>query len=156
MGSNLIVNPGVTLTINPSVLITINGTSQFNGTVIVNGTLTFSSGSSLIVAGTGTLTVGSTGTLDTSVASSVTINGTYNHAKDGDNLPAATWAATSNCNITGMTSAVPIGLSQTFGTFTWNCATQGAGFNSFSLTIKGNLFLQNSNGRAVGLNTVVL
>lgn len=129
--NNVIVNPGVILTISPSATITITGTSQFNGTVIVDGNLIFSSGSSLTVAATtGTLTVSSTfsstGTLNTSAASSVNINGTYNHARDGGTIPLANWNPASNCNITGMTSTSVAGFGQTFGNFTWNGASQTA------------------------------
>ncbi len=38
----------------------------------------------------------------------------------------ATWNPNSTCQFTGVTNALPVNLNQTFGNFTWNCASQTA------------------------------
>jgi hypothetical protein len=67
---------------------------------------------------------------------------TYEHARNGGTIPTATWDATSNCNVTGITSTAPSGLNQTFGNFTWNCTGQGTSnldiYSNGLPTIKGN------------------
>ncbi|HBQ83165.1 MAG: hypothetical protein A2X03_18000 [Bacteroidetes bacterium GWA2_40_15] len=49
---------------------------------------------------------------------------TYNHNRDKGSIPNITWNASSNCNITGVTTNVPNGLGQSFGNFPWNCSGQ--------------------------------
>jgi len=124
-----------------------------NNNVTVNGTLTINSGSinpfnNVTVNAAGTVNVNAGGFL--LFAGTATINGTYNHNKNGDNLPTATWGATSNCNVTGITN-IPLGggsFGQTFGNFTWNCGGQtviqstGAGAD---MTVAGNFTVTNTN-----------
>jgi len=124
-----------------------------NNNVTVNGTLTINSGSinpfnNVTVNAAGTVNVNAGGFL--LFAGTATINGTYNHNKNGDNLPTATWGATSNCNVNGITN-IPLGggsFGQTFGNFTWNCGGQtviqstGAGAD---MTVAGNFTVTNTN-----------
>ncbi len=124
-----------------------------NNNVTVNGTLTINSGSinpfnNVIVDALGTITVNTGGSL--LFAGTATINGTYNHNKNGDDLPTATWGATSNCNVNGITN-IPLGggsFGQTFGNFTWNCGGQtviqstGAGAD---MTVAGNFTVTSTN-----------
>ena len=104
----LVVDAGGTLTVNTGQTLTIN-----------NG-----SGTDLNVTGTinnsGTITpIGPIGSIVFNVSSA------YNHTQDGGTVPDATWNATSNCNITGVTVTVPtIEINQSFGNFTWNCTGQ--------------------------------
>ncbi|NJL13443.1 MAG: hypothetical protein HC913_10845 [Microscillaceae bacterium] len=60
------------------------------------------------------------------VAGATIIDGTYNHNSDGGNLPLATWGAASICNVTGIinTALGTAEFAQTFGNFSWNCASQ--------------------------------
>jgi hypothetical protein len=94
----LVVNAGRTLDVNnTAVAVTINGTLQNSGVVAGLGTtLTFASG------------------------------GKYLHAMSAGIVPTATWDDASTCEITGATTSAPNGLGQTFGNFTWNCASQAA------------------------------
>jgi hypothetical protein len=102
-------------------------------TVIINGSLTVSS--TYIVDMNGDLTVNgllaNTGTFSADVSpitatGVITINGTYNHARNGGYLPTAVWADTSDCNITGIINTHPRipAATQPFGNFNWNCPSQ--------------------------------
>jgi hypothetical protein len=127
--SNLVDNGAITInsyTLTPAVA-TINGVVTASGnsatlaltTATVNGTITVS-GSSASVTAAGTVVFAS--------------GSSYVHARNGGAIPAATWNAGSTCNVTGMTSTNVTGLNQTFGNFTWNCASQTG-----NLTLSGNM-----------------
>ncbi|HEY5469233.1 MAG TPA: hypothetical protein VIK07_01790, partial [Bacteroidales bacterium] len=77
-----------------------NSFNTTNSTTIVTGTITNNGG----------VITSAAGDLNFSVATS-----TYTHARDGGVIPAATWNAASNCNITGLTATAPTGLGQSFG-----------------------------------------
>ncbi|HCE58418.1 MAG TPA: hypothetical protein DER09_11445 [Prolixibacteraceae bacterium] len=96
-GGQVTVNSNRTLTIanGTGTDLTVNGTLRNLGTVVTTGTLAFGNGS------------------------------IYDHARDGGVIPTATWDPNSNCDITGITNVNVTGLNQTFGNFTWNCASQG-------------------------------
>lgn len=56
--------------------------------------------------------------------------GTYIHSINNGFVPTATWAATSNCNITGFTTNIDnSSFNQTLGNVTWDCPGQTAGFS---------------------------
>ena len=95
-GGVLIINSGRTLTIANSAGtdLSVSGTINNSGTITPGGTIVFNASSA------------------------------YNHTQDGGTIPDATWNASSNCNITGVTANEPGGLSQSFGNFTWNCIGQ--------------------------------
>ncbi|MBS1978449.1 MAG: hypothetical protein JST46_13850, partial [Bacteroidetes bacterium] len=138
-------------------VVTVEG--GFTVTLNVNsanlGSLTISAGSTLSATGTSTLTIagamvvngtytnGSSGLV---TLGSMTVNAaaTYNHNTPGT-IPTAVWASTSNCNITGITGALPAGVTQNFGNLTWNCAGQTA--NIFpTVNIQGTLNVVSTNG----------
>jgi hypothetical protein len=108
----------------------------------------------------GTYTNQSTGAITTP---SWICNGTYNHATSAEPLPkgttTSTWAANSNCNITGSyTSATQFAnfIGQTFGNFTFNPSAMTAtvclyGDKSGSVTVQGNFNIVNT-----GSNTLFL
>ena len=95
-GGVLTVNSGQNLTIPNGVGtdLSVSGTINNSGTITPGGTIVFNASSA------------------------------YNHTQDGGTIPDATWNASSNCNITGVTANEPGGLSQSFGNFTWNCPGQ--------------------------------
>ena len=70
----------------------------------------------------GTLTL--TGGVLTPASMTVNAGGAYEHAMNGGTIPTATWAATSNSVITGITTTLPAGVTQNFGNLTWNCTNQ--------------------------------
>lgn len=77
------------------------------------------------ISNNGTLRI--TSTAGTPYSGILTVNngGTYEHARNGGTIPAATWNAGSNCNITGITNSTTLsGLTQSFSTFTWDCGSQ--------------------------------
>lgn len=51
-------------------------------------------------------------------------NSYYYHSINSGNIPMATWNATSTCEIKGTINNGPGNLGQSFGNFTWNCASQ--------------------------------
>ncbi|MBL7871123.1 MAG: hypothetical protein JNM78_05895, partial [Cyclobacteriaceae bacterium] len=91
------------------------------------------------------VTVNSGGTLTMAVGGSLTVTtmtvnggGTYVHNQNGGTIPNATWAASSNLNITGVTNAVPGGFTQTFGNVTWNSSSQSTNiYLQSDVTIQG-------------------
>ena len=111
----LTVNLGGTLTINSGQTLTIaNGADATD--CLVNGTLSNVG----VVTTTGALTIGATGV--------------YTHAQNGGTVPQAIWASTSTCKITGATTALPSGITNSgsdaqtnmFGNFVWDCPNQTA------------------------------
>jgi hypothetical protein len=138
MSDNWAVGTGgpATVTIEGGLVISSTYTVTVTGSLTVNGTLSnsgsFAGASAAITASGG-----------------ITINGTYEHARDGGYLPSATWAVSSNCNITGVTATLPIQatFAQTFGNFLWNCSLQTVGNASLTgnlRTIKGNMIVENT------------
>ena len=126
----LIVN-NITLTINAGATGSIDGTVRNtggNGTVTATGTLTFNAG------------------------------GTYDHNRNGGGIPTATWAATSNCNITGITNTVPtvstFAPAGGFGNLTWNSTSQTSDLSLIgNLTdVNGNLTISNTGSGSVRLS----
>lgn len=57
----------------------------------------------------------------------------YRHARNGGELPEATWGVYSTCEITSVTDNMPSKLTQDFGSFYWNCLNQ-----SQDLSMAGN------------------
>ncbi|HPV17064.1 MAG TPA: hypothetical protein PKY14_06815, partial [Bacteroidales bacterium] len=116
-GGTLHVNSGITLTIadnagpgNDTIDCSVSGTLYVAGTLVPNGEFAFNRGS------------------------------VYHHATDGGTIPAAEWDTESQCLVTGITNTAPAGLGQSFGHFTWNCASQSSALTvSFNndITIKG-------------------
>jgi len=82
----------------------------------------------------------------------------YNHTRDGGSIPNITWNASSNCNITGVTTNVPNGLGQSFGNFTWNCTGQtGSELNINQLdgvTIQGDFTLASTGTGSIRLANI--
>jgi hypothetical protein len=95
-GGILTINTGQTLTVNNSAGTDLDVSGRINnsGTITPNGTIVFNA------------------------------NADYNHTRNGGTIPTATWNASSNCNISGVTTTVPSGINQSFGNFTWNCPGQ--------------------------------
>ena len=68
----------------------------------------------------------------------------YQHAMNGGEIPNATWAQSSTCNITGIVTSVPTGQNQVFGNYKWDCPNQTAassGANSIPSIIAGSLII---------------
>jgi gliding motility-associated-like protein len=61
----------------------------------------------------------------------------YQHNRDGGTIPAATWNTGSDLNISGLASALPAGLGQTFGNVNYSSSYTCA--LSEPVTINGNL-----------------
>jgi len=116
------------VTIDASHTVTLDVNTASLTSLSINATGTLSTTSTFTVNATtitvdGTYTNGSTGSI-TVTTMNVNSGATYEHAINGGTIPTATWAATSNCNITGVTTTVPTGFAQTFGNLTWNSAGQ--------------------------------
>lgn len=134
------IRNGHTVTVTASVTVD-QVTIDAGGQVTVNTTitLTIANGADaidMIVAGT----LVNSGTITTTGALAFNSGSTYQHTQNGGTIPAATWNAASNCNITGITSATSLGgFGQTFGNLTWNCPGQTSNFYiAANVTIAGN------------------
>lgn len=138
-------------------------TMNISGRLILNdvqaGSIYSATNSLTTVASTGILQTqtnnGTTTITSTTANLSFLAGGTYNHARNGGAIPVATWASTSNCNITGITNVGFGGLNQSFGNLTWDCAGQTANFNLIELLtdVQGNLTLSRTNGRYISFTS---
>ena len=93
------------------------------------------------ISNLGTLKISSTAATPYSGLLTVLNGGTYEHARNGGAIPAATWNPSSNCIITGVTSTIPttISFNQTFGNLTWNSPGQtGQQYLESNINIAGN------------------
>lgn len=83
--------------------------------------------------------------ISTTTNLSFSSGGTYEHLINGGAIPAATWNAASNCNISGVTANYPSGIdNQTLGNLTWNCPAQTVSNTPGNIVIAGNLLIQNT------------
>lgn len=132
-GGTVHVNSGTTLTMadntgtgSDPVDCIVNGTLYVAGTLVPNGEFAFNSGS------------------------------VYHHATDGGAIPAAAWDTESQCRITGITGTAPTGLGQSFGHFTWNCASQSSTLTvsiNNNITIKGNITITSTGAGKLALTS---
>lgn len=156
-------NTGITIRSPHTVTVTANVTVD-EVVIEAGGQVTINNGNTLTINnGTGTdLSVfGTLQTNSTSNTSGITNNGTivfndggtYIHNVAGEAIPTATWDANSTCIVTGSTNGLPVGLGQTFGNFTWNCANQSSNLNLEGLIggIAGNFTVSNTGGRELRL-----
>ena len=160
--SGLLTNSG-SLTNTSAGTFTNNLTVTNTGTVTNNGVLSNMSTATITTSNTvinnstltnlGTIT--NSGTFTNNSTFTNAASSTYNHAKNGGVLPTASWNVASNCNITGITSTmITSGLSQAFGNFTWNSASQIVNLSLGGLltTVNGNLSLQSTNAKILYLH----
>ncbi|MFN8154986.1 MAG: T9SS type A sorting domain-containing protein [Bacteroidia bacterium] len=131
----LVVDAGGRININSGQTLTIaNGA----GTDVAN---------SGIIATTGTFTMNASATMNNLAGSE------YIHSRNGGTIPTATWAATSTCNITGVTGTMPGGFPQNFGNLTWNCTGQtGVFVFNTNISIQGDFNLQSTSANRLILN----
>jgi len=103
-------------------------------------------------ATTVTGTINNNGGTITSTAANLSFSpaATYNHQTNGNAIAIATWAATANCNITGITGTSPtiVSLTQAFGNLTWDCPGETTGFILAGIitTIQGTFTVGNVGG----------
>lgn len=103
--------------------VTVNATSTIPATTVATGAT---------LKATAQITLGTT----------LTVNGTYEHAMNGGNIPISVWNNESLLLIDGITGSIPTGIDQDFYNFTWNCTSQSAdigGIWSDARHIKGNV-----------------
>lgn len=150
--------------------LTVDGGGTLN--IANGGTLTITdgvSGTDLIVAEADFVTTFEDGILEvqsggilinqgqvTGPQSAFTVSGTYRHALDGGTVPTVTWNTGSTLEFTGIVSAVPSGLAQTFHHVNYNCAGQTTAILYFDglTSINGNLTITSSNTRFFALSSV--
>lgn len=116
-GGSAVVEINGSLTVSGLFLVQVDGALTINGTLINSGSHT----SADFIAATG----------------GITVYGTYNHARDGGNLPSMIWADGSLCAVTGWTATgdVPSSFNQEFYNFTWSCPSQ----TTKSIRLAGNV-----------------
>lgn len=149
------------ITVRSSHTITVTANLSIDQTVVESGaTLAISTGTIVLTVanGAGTdLTVN--GTLRSSSSSNMTTTGTvvvnaggvYEHNRNGGTVPTATWDAASTVSILGMTTTIPSGLTQAFGNFEWNCASQtsAAALAGNPATVNGDFRILNTGSTEV-------
>ncbi len=130
-------------------------------TVASSGTLTINSGRTYNTSGSSVLT-----TVNGTINSAGTVSGgssrlnfasgsTYTHNQNGGTISTATWNANSTCEITGITTTeISSGAGQAFGYYNWNCPSQSAYISlrtGFAVTnaIQGNFTVVNTGSNAV-------
>ena len=74
------------------------------------------------------------------------VNGIYDHAKDGDTIPAFNWANGSLCTVTGTYGTTSLyGLNQNFYNFTYDCIQMSVmNFNSQLRNVIGTCTIQST------------
>jgi hypothetical protein len=111
----IIINPGGTLILNSGVTLTLaNGTGNdldVSGVFKNAGTVTISSGATIVYQNGGTYQ--------------------HNYTSTAGTIPIGTWNTGSICEIKGFTTntTMPSGMNQAFDTFKWNCTSQSADIN---------------------------
>ena len=184
VGDDLDIQAGSTLTLNGATAATcvaivftgngntgnIAGTLTFGGNANNTLTTTGGTGTLVTVAGTGIVNLGTTANaLVGSAATLFFTNGSNCNSTGATTgappVPLATWGATSNLTISGLTSSTSTATNnvQTFGNFTYNCPT-ATGTMSFWTTsttavVQGNLTITATNTgkfRALTLGTLAV
>ena len=128
----------------------VAGTINFAGSTSNTITTTGGTGTLVTVASTGVVNLGAAGnTLVGSVATLTFTNGSNCNSTGGTTgappVPLATWGATSNLTITGITTSTTTATNnaQTFGNVTYNCSAASATMSFWAATttavIQGNL-----------------
>ena len=167
-GDDFVVENGSTLNLNSIIFPVAFAFTGTGNTGLVSGTINFAGSTSNVITttgGTGTLvTVASTGVVNLgaaanslvgSVATLTFANGSNCNSTGATTgappIPLATWGASSNLTITGITTSTtgPTNNNQSFGNFTYNSTTSTATMSVFTSTttavIQGNLTINATN-----------
>lgn len=151
---------GTDLTIGGDVSVTGSlKTHTTTPSAIVNsgGTITVNTGGSVQVASGGNVSVtGSilnTGTVTNAGTLAFNSGGIYQHNINGGTIPTATWNTGSTCSVTGVSAAVPSGLTQAFHHFTWNSPAMASNLSLGGglTTVNGNLTFTSTGTGAIKL-----
>lgn len=126
------------------------------GQLTVNGvtfTIANGAGTDLTVRGI-LLLQGGGGNITTTGTLVFQSGGTYQHGRSGGTVPTATWDVNSVCVISGATNALPGGLNQQFGNFTWLGTSQSANLNLENSIggINGSFTVTSTNGQNLRLS----
>ena len=145
-GNDLVIATGSTLQINSANALTLSYINVC--TVDISGTLSLTNAAAANTYNSTNSVTTVAGSLNnfgivTSTSSNLIFNASanyrHNYTTAPGTIPTATWNVSSNCIIQGYTTGgggnfLPLGLAQSFGNFTWNCASQ-----SNSAQLAGNL-----------------
>ncbi len=134
---------GTNITIQSTHTVTNNTAVSLTGTLITQGSLSFSGGS--ISVGSGGL-VQNVGVINSSATTLIFNSGaTYQHAENGGTIPTAAYNSNSLLRVTGITTTITtLPTNGIGGNVEWNSPNQtaaGAIFLSTSTTIGGNFNL---------------
>ncbi len=145
---------GTNITIQSTHTVTDNVAVSLTGTLIAQGTASFSAGGSITV-GSGGLVQNSGAINSTATTLIFASGGTYQHnfTTTVGTIPTAAWNAGSTCQMIGYTtfdnsggSPAIGGINQTFANLMWNCPNQSgtvSGFGSLS-TLSGNMTMKST------------
>jgi len=148
-GANVTIKAGHTATVPNATDIAANNN------ITVEGTLTLNNGNTnaiVLNSASGSIINLNNGNLQVTTA---TINGIYNHKRNGGIIPNATWGGASECRITGITNtALSGGLAQTFQNFSWNSPLQTVIQNlTGTMIVNGNFNLTSTGSGAFNVGT---
>lgn len=98
----------------------------------------------VITTVTGTLQ--NSGTVDGIAGRLLFTGGTYIHARNGGNVPFATWNSAATARISGIINTAVGNLNQTFGSFVWDSPSQAINFSFAAAvaTINGDFTVANT------------
>ncbi|MFN5879080.1 MAG: beta strand repeat-containing protein, partial [Flavobacteriales bacterium] len=184
-GDDFVIQSGSALTMNNAtnegqiVFAGTGNTGDISGTLTLGGSIdnrftsTGGTSTSVLIKSTGVVNISHTATGVSMIGSASTLqfqNGSSCNITNATTwappVPLATWGATSNLNITGVTSSAtgPTNAAQTFGNVTYNCTAATAAMSFWTTTttaiVQGNLTITSTGTtgrfRATTTGTVVV
>lgn len=148
-----------TVTIRTNHVVTVSGETTVDQLVVESlGRINITSGVLTIADGAG-VDLLNAGIVSTTITTQLIFseNSTYQHARNGGNIPLAVWNSNSVCQVTGVVNTVPGNLNVPGGFyhFIWDSPGQSGSidFNGNLQNINGNLIITNTNGKYLALAT---
>ena len=146
----------LTLSTNVNLAMAANGNGNISTDLFVNAGSSFTataSGVAVSVFGT----INNQGTVS-GTAGTLTFGGggSYVHNQNGGTVPTANWNVASFCILSGITNAHPAGMSQTFGSLTYNSAFSTDITMPVGVVIGQDFFVLNTGGNRLLLTAASL
>jgi Secretion system C-terminal sorting domain len=124
--------------------------AAINGNFIIEANRTYDSDNNNVLTTVAGL-IQNSGIVDGTAARLSFQGGTYIHARNGGNLPLATWNSASTASVNGIINSGVGNLNQTFGNFTWNSPSQSINFSFAAAvtTINGDFTINNTGNGSI-------
>ncbi|OOG78224.1 hypothetical protein B0E43_02120 [Algoriphagus sp. A40] len=152
-GSDLQVDTGSRLTLASTsnrirITLSTNATGLINGELVLGSTGNINlsnAGNNILINGKFTNLGGSFSSIGTGELT-FGPNSEYHHARNGTNIPLASWNASSTIRVTGITTTNTTGFNQAFGNVILNNQFLGVNISFNPTSIAGNLTVENGPG----------